>query len=40
MYLLDNEIMTLLFAYDPHRRHEIWRYFADAFVHIGYVIKL
>ncbi|KAG4072429.1 hypothetical protein HA402_004361 [Bradysia odoriphaga] len=36
MYLLDNEMMTLLLGYDPHRRHEVWRYVTDAFVHTGF----
>ncbi|KAG4073218.1 hypothetical protein HA402_013478 [Bradysia odoriphaga] len=35
MYLSDHKEMTLLFGYDPHRRHEVWRFFTDAFVHTG-----
>ncbi|KAJ6644015.1 Protein rhomboid [Pseudolycoriella hygida] len=35
MYPFDTENMILLFGYDPHRRHEIWRYFTDSLVHTG-----
>ncbi|XP_037029725.1 protein rhomboid-like [Bradysia coprophila] len=32
-YSVDEGLMLLLFGYDPHRRHEIWRFFTMMFVH-------
>ncbi|KAJ6637849.1 Protein rhomboid [Pseudolycoriella hygida] len=35
-YTFDEDLLCMKFGYDPHRRHEIWRFITQMFVHSGY----
>lgn len=35
MYTVDKKRLAMLFGIDPHRRHELWRFFTVMFVHTG-----
>ncbi|KAG4074635.1 hypothetical protein HA402_004506 [Bradysia odoriphaga] len=35
MYHVDNDNLVMLFGFDPHRRHEIWRFITIMLAHTG-----
>lgn len=35
MYTVDNDVLLMIFGFDPHRRHELWRLITIMLVHTG-----
>lgn len=35
MYTVDEDLLLIVFGYDPHRRHELWRFITVMLAHSG-----